>query len=52
LIYTNYKGDDVDLRGGDDDADVEDDEDTSPHAKGVSVVMTVLIYPRWWHITA
>jgi hypothetical protein len=39
-IYTNYEGDNFDI-GGDDDGDVAiDDEDgTSPHAKGVSVAM-------------
>jgi hypothetical protein len=43
-IYTNCEGDDVDL-GGDDDGDgivaVDDEDGTSPHAKGLPVAMMV-----------
>jgi hypothetical protein len=51
LIYTNCEGDDVDL-GGDGDGvfvvAVDDEDGTSPHAKGVSVEMTVSTSPRLW----
>jgi hypothetical protein len=49
LIYTNCEGDDVDItRDGDGDGEVVvDDEDvTSPYAKGVSVATTVSNSPR------
>jgi hypothetical protein len=47
LIYTNYEGDGIDLKGYD-DGDVDSDEDTSPHAKGVLVAMIVSIsYHQW-----
>jgi hypothetical protein len=48
-MYTNCKGDVVDLKGddeGDGDVVVDGDEDTSPHTKGVLVAMKVSISPR------
>jgi hypothetical protein len=43
-IYTNYVGDDINL-GGDDDGDadvvVDDEDGTSPQAKGVPMAMMV-----------
>jgi hypothetical protein len=44
-IFTNYKGDGVNL-GGDDDGD--GDEGSSPNAKGVLVAMMVSTSPQWW----
>jgi hypothetical protein len=38
---------DFDLGGDDDDVAADDKDDTSPHAKGVSVMMTMLNSPRW-----
>jgi hypothetical protein len=43
-IYTKCEGDGVDLRGddgGDGDVAVDDKDDTSPHAKGVPVMIKV-----------
>jgi hypothetical protein len=40
------RGDEVDLGGDDDGGDGDVDEDTSPHAMGVLVAMTVSIFPR------
>jgi hypothetical protein len=51
LIYTNCDGDNVDLGGdrdGDGDVAVDDEDGTSPHAKGVSVEMPVSTSPRLW----
>jgi hypothetical protein len=47
-IYTNCKGNYVDIRGDDDvdgDVAIKDDEDTFPHAKGVPMAILVSIYP-------
>jgi hypothetical protein len=41
-IYTNCEGDNFDIRGDDDgdgDVAIDDEDGTSPHAKGVSVAM-------------
>jgi hypothetical protein len=54
LIYINCEGDDIDLReddDGDGDDVVDDEEDTSPHAKGVPVAMTVSNSP-WQRLGA
>jgi hypothetical protein len=43
-IYTNCEGDDVDLEGDDDgDVVIDDEYGTSPHAKGVPLMMTLPI---------
>jgi hypothetical protein len=44
LIYPYYEGDD----DGDGDVDVDDEDGTSPHDKGVLVVMKVLISVQRW----
>jgi hypothetical protein len=49
LICKNCEGGDVNLGGDDDDGDVvvDDEDGTSPHAKGVSVAMAMLNSPQW-----
>jgi hypothetical protein len=48
-IYTKCEGDDLDLwgdDGGNDDVAIDDEDDTSPHAKGVPVMIKVSNSPR------